>query len=309
MIKLFGEFSASDLLTEVKRTSNETFHGLFLINERLSNLKSLALQKLPCNTCGVWKDVPLEDIETLVPLGWEECCDEVHLKAGVIFKISDRRTVETTLASFNSVASRITTFASQSISQDFYIERGCSFFGGENRERHQIAIPNGYAYASHTVTRYSQNPNNDFSVTGYSVTVDSAKRNVFVELFAKEHPECFCAIVCNGVRAWIHIRVDIVATPIVADPTGPHLEFTFNTGTGGGGGLVELQNPYAPPQKRYASRNLAPNINATQCATVLNQVAGDVVAQSLLTGAVVKVFGPSIWYRITGPDVTVRDID
>jgi hypothetical protein len=305
MIKLFAELSPAALLTEVKRASNESFHGIFLINARKSNPTTLSLQKSPCNSCGVWNDVPVSEIETVVPLGWEECCGAVHLKAGVVFKAVGTKSIGDTIASFDSVASRITAFASQNISQEFYIEKSCEFSGDENRQRHQIAMPSGYAYASHSVTQYSQNPNGDYGVSGYAVTVDNSKQNVFVELFAKNHPECFCFIICNGVRAWIHIRVDIVATPIAS---GPHLEFTFDSGTDAGGGLVELQNPHAPPAKRYASRNLAPNITAAQCATVLNQVAGDVIAQSLLSGAVVKVFGPDIWYRVTGPSVTINDI-
>jgi len=219
------------------------------------------------------------------------------------------------LPSFDRIISPLSQFDTVDFGKQYYVNHGCSCDNGKSEVRDQLVIPNGYSYYTHNFGITTRNPNSQSTspddTTGWELTLDGTKTRLSVYLWAKDQSACFQLLGCHGPTSWLGMFVHLIATknpPPPPPPTGHGVEITFNSGTDAAGGLVELWNPPAPPQKQYASRELAPNIGPDQCAVVLNACAGDTDLQSVVAGPKVTIYSnDNIGWRITPGIVDVME--
>lgn len=70
-------------------------YSVFLINTQESTEETLRVA-LPetCNSCGNWFDLPSAAVESLIPLGVEECCQQKIPKAALLFKPDQSQLIE-----------------------------------------------------------------------------------------------------------------------------------------------------------------------------------------------------------------------
>ncbi len=89
-----GQVSVGAFLKSKPR-GDDSYSAIFLVNPQESSTETLRVAwPETCLACGHWFDFPASAVESIIPLGVEECCTTPFLKAAFKIKNSERDLIE-----------------------------------------------------------------------------------------------------------------------------------------------------------------------------------------------------------------------